>query len=181
VSVDKLQIFYEHSLNDQTGAPIQAVGFYQQGKTLSKRDIFAGDQMEIRPPVPPFTEETALLKVKAAEEAWNSKDPERIALAYTADSVWRNRDQFFTGREAIKQFLREKFAKELDYRLMKELWCYTGRRISVRFEYEWHDEKGQWYRSHGNEHWEFDDNGLMRRRDASINDIKIEEKDRRYR
>ena len=130
---------------------------------------------------PPFTEETARAKVKAAEDGWNSKDPERVALAYTVDSVWRNRDEFFTGREAIKEFLTRKWKKELDYRLMKELWTYTGNRISVRFEYEWHDAAGQWYRTHGNEHWEFDEEGLMRRRDMSANEIPIEETARRYR
>jgi nuclear transport factor 2 (NTF2) superfamily protein len=131
--------------------------------------------------VPPFTEETARAKVKAAEDGWNSRDPERVALAYTEDSQWRNRDEFFTGREAIKEFLTRKWAAELDYRLMKELWAYTDNRISVRFEYEWHDEKGQWYRTHGNEHWEFDEEGLMRRRDMSANDVPIEESQRRYR
>ncbi len=130
---------------------------------------------------PPFTEETARAKVKAAEDAWNTRDPERVALAYTVDSVWRNRDEFFTGRDAIKEFLTRKWKKELDYRLMKELWAYTGNRISVRFEYEWHDEAGQWYRTHGNEHWEFDEEGLMGRRDMSANDIPIEESTRRYR
>ncbi len=134
-----------------------------------------------RPPLPPFTEETARQKVQAAEAAWNTRDPERVALAYTEDSLWRNRDEFFQGRKAIKDFLRRKWAKELDYRLMKELWCFSGNRISVRFEYEWHDEIGQWYRSHGNEHWEFDELGYMRRRDASINDVKIQESERRYR
>ncbi len=131
--------------------------------------------------IPPFTEETARAKVKAAEDGWNSRDPERVALAYTEDSQWRNRDEFFTGREAIKEFLTRKWASELDYRLMKELWAYTGNRISVRFEYEWHDESDQWYRTHGNEHWEFDEEGLMRRRDMSANDVPIEESDRRYR
>lgn len=130
---------------------------------------------------PPFTEETARAKVKAAEDAWNTRDPEMVALAYTEDSEWRNRDEFFRGRAAIKEFLRRKWAKELDYRLMKELWAYTGDRISVRFEYEWHDASGRWYRSHGNEHWEFDKDGLMRRRDASINDVVISEFERRYR
>ena len=130
---------------------------------------------------PPFTRETALMKVKMAETAWNTRDPERVALAYSPDSAWRNRDEFFHGREAIVAFLKRKWAKELDYRLMKELWCFTGNRISVCFEYEWHDAAGQWYRSHGNEHWEFDDSGLMCRRDASINDVKIAEIDRRYR
>ena len=134
---------------------------------------------EVKPPVPPFTEETARTKVKAAENAWNTRDPEVVAKAYTEDSQWRNRDEFFTGREAIKEFLRRKWAKELDYKLMKELWAYTGNHISVRFEYEFHDASGQWYRTHGNEHWEFDDNGLMRRRDMSANDIPINESDRR--
>lgn len=137
----------------------------------------APDPTSIRPP---FTRETALAKVKAAENAWNTRDPERVALAYTEDSQWRNRDEFFEGRAAIRAFLQRKWAKELDYRLMKELWCFTENRISVRFEYEWHDTTGQWYRSHGNEHWDFDPTGLMRRRDASINDVKIEEHDRRY-
>ncbi len=131
--------------------------------------------------VPPFTEETARAKVKAAEDGWNSRDPERVALAYTEDSDWRNRDEFFTGREAIKEFLTRKWATELDYRLMKELWAYTDNRISVRFEYEWHDESDQWYRTHGNEHWEFDEEGLMRRRDMSANDVPIEVSERRYR
>ena len=131
--------------------------------------------------IPPFTQETARAKVKAAEDGWNSRDPERVALAYTEDSQWRNRDEFFTGREAIKEFLTRKWASELDYRLMKELWAYTDNRISVRFEYEWHDESGQWYRTHGNEHWEFDDEGLMRRRDMSANDVPIVESERRYR
>lgn len=131
--------------------------------------------------IPPFTEETARAKVKAAEDGWNSRDPERVALAYTEDSQWRNRDEFFTGREAIKEFLTRKWASELDYRLMKELWAYTDNRISVRFEYEWRDESDQWYRTHGNEHWEFDDEGLMSRRDMSANDVPIEESERRYR
>ena len=131
---------------------------------------------------PPFTEETARAKVKAAEDAWNTRDPERVALAYTVDSEWRNRDEFFAGRDAIKEFLTRKWKKELDYRLMKELWAYAGNRISVRFEYEWRDaETGQWYRTHGNEHWEFDKEGLMDRRDMSANDIPIEESARRYR
>ncbi len=134
---------------------------------------------QVKPPVPPFTEETARTKVKAAEDAWNTRDPEVVAKADTEDSQWRNRDEFFTGREAIKEFLRRKWAKELDYKLMKELWAYTGNHISVRFEYEFHDAPGQWYRTHGNEHWEFDDNGLMRRRDMSANDIPIDESERR--
>jgi uncharacterized protein len=134
---------------------------------------------EIRAPVPPFTKETAQQKVQAAEDAWNTRDPERVALAYTPDSEWRNRDEFFEGRDAIVEFLRKKWSRELDYRLRKELWCFTDNRISVRFEYESRDADGQWWRSHGNEHWEFDENGLMRRRDASINDYKIDEHERR--
>jgi uncharacterized protein len=135
--------------------------------------------MDPRPPVPPFTEETARKKVQAAEDAWNSCDPQRVALAYSPDSAWRNRDEFFTGRDAIVEFLTRKWAQELSYRLRKELWCFTDNRISVRFEYESHDPSGQWWRSHGNEHWEFDDLGYMRRRDASINDYPIDDSDRR--
>ena len=129
---------------------------------------------------PPFTEETARAKVQAAEDAWNSRDPERVALAYSEHSDWRNRDEFFCGREAIRAFLRRKWAKELDYHLMKELWAWTDNRISVRFEYEWRDESGSWFRTHGNEHWEFDPDGLMARRDMSANDIPIDESERRY-
>jgi hypothetical protein len=135
--------------------------------------------MNVRPPVPPFTEETARQKVQAAEDAWNTRDPERVALAYTVDSKWRNRDEFFEGRDAITEFLRRKWQRELDYRLRKELWCCTDNRISVRFEYESRDADGQWWRSHGNEQWDFDEDGLMQRRDASINDYKIEESERR--
>jgi nuclear transport factor 2 (NTF2) superfamily protein len=131
--------------------------------------------------IPPFTRQTALARVQAAEEAWNSRDPERVALAYSEDSQWRNRTEFFRGREAIKAFLRRKWQHELAYRLMKELWTFTGNRISVRFEYEWHDASGQWFRTHGNEHWEFDERGLMRRRDMSANDIPITEHERRLR
>jgi len=129
---------------------------------------------------PPFTAKTARAKVQAAEDAWNSRDPKRVAPAYSVDSQWRNRDQFFVGRDAIEAFLQDKWDKELDYRLMKELWAFTDNRISVRFEYEWRDAAGQWYRTHGNEHWEFDETGLMRRRDMSANDVKISEGDRRY-
>lgn len=135
--------------------------------------------MSTRPPLPPFTEVTARQKVQAAEDAWNTCDPERVALAYSEDSQWRNRDEFFQGRAAITEFLRRKWARELDYRLRKELWCFTGNRISVRFEYESRDPGGRWWRSHGNEHWEFDETGLMRRRDASINDYPIEAHERR--
>jgi nuclear transport factor 2 (NTF2) superfamily protein len=135
--------------------------------------------MSDRPPLPPFTEESARQKVQAAEDAWNTCDPERVAQAYTVDSRWRNRDEFFSGREAIVAFLTRKWERELDYRLRKELWAFTANRISVRFEYESRDRDGQWWRSHGNEHWEFDEHGLMRRRDASINDYRIEPHERR--
>lgn len=128
---------------------------------------------------PPFTAETAQAKVQAAEDAWNSRDPDRVALAYSEDSRWRNRTEFFTGREAIRDFLRRKWAKELDYRLKKHLWTFGGNRIAVRFEYEWHDEAGQWYRSYGNELWEFAEDGLMRTREASINDLPIRADERR--
>jgi nuclear transport factor 2 (NTF2) superfamily protein len=134
---------------------------------------------EDRPPYPPFTLETALRKVQAAEDAWNSRDPQRVALAYTPDSVWRNRHEFVTGREEIVAFLTRKWERELDYALRKELWAFDGDRIAVRFQYESRDPTGQWWRSYGNELWEFDRNGLMSRREASINDIPIEEKDRR--
>jgi len=132
-----------------------------------------------RPPVPPFDEDSARQKVKAAQDAWNTRDPERVSLAYTEDSKWRNRDEFFRGREEIVAFLRRKWARELDYRLQKNLWCFTENRIAVRFEYECRDVEGRWWRSHGNELWEFDENGLMRRRDASINDYRIEDSERR--
>jgi uncharacterized protein len=128
---------------------------------------------------PPFTEETAARKVQLAEDAWNSKDPERVCLAYSLDSEWRNRTEFLRGREEIKGFLRRKWAKERDYRLKKTLWGFRGNRVAVSFEYEWHDDTGQWYRSYGNELWEFDDDGLMRRRLASINDAPIAESERR--
>jgi len=136
---------------------------------------------ETKPPLPPFTEETARVKVQMAEDAWNSRDPERVALAYTEDSDWRNREEFFQGRTAIKDSPRRKWDRELDYWLKKELWAFTGNRISVRFEYERHDEAGQWFRAHGNEQWEFDESGLMRRREASINDVSITEADRKFR
>ena len=135
---------------------------------------------QARPPLPPFTLETAKEKVQKAEDAWNSCDPDRVALAYTEDSVWRNRADFFSGRSMIREFLKRKWAKELDYRLKKELWAFTGNRISVRFEYEWHDDAGFWFRSHGNEQWEFSELGLMQRREASINDVPIKEADRKF-
>jgi nuclear transport factor 2 (NTF2) superfamily protein len=134
----------------------------------------------IRPPLPPFTAETAAQKVRAAENAWNTRDPEKIALAYTIDSQWRNRAQFLAGRDQIVQFLQQKWAKELDYRLIKELWAFHEARIAVRFAYEWHDDTGNWFRSYGNENWEFDQNGLMQRRLASINDLPIKETERKF-
>ena len=131
-------------------------------------------------PLPPFDTATAIHKVQAAEDAWNTRDPHHVSLAYTPDSVWRNRDHFLSGRAAIVEFLTAKWERELDYVLRKSLWGFRGNRIAVRFQYEWHDTSHQWYRSYGNELWEFDDNGLMRRREASINDIAITEADRRY-
>jgi nuclear transport factor 2 (NTF2) superfamily protein len=133
-----------------------------------------------RPPLPPFTRETALAKVRAAEDAWNTRNPEKVSLAYTVDSTWRNRAEFLSGRPAIVEFLRRKWTKELDYRLIKELWAFTENRIAVRFAYEWHDDSGSWYRSYGNENWEFDARGFMQRRIASINDLPIRESDRKY-
>jgi uncharacterized protein len=137
--------------------------------------------METKPPLPPFTLTTATAKVQAAEDAWNTRDPERVSWAYTIDSQWRNRSEFFSGRDQIKAFLQRKWAKELDYRLRKELWSFTDHRISVRFEYEWHDQAGAWYRAYGNEQWEFAANGLMQRREASINDVPIAETARKFR
>ncbi|PWC38951.1 nuclear transport factor 2 family protein [Azospirillum sp. TSO22-1] len=136
--------------------------------------------MTERPPLPPFTLETAVRKVRMAEDAWNTRDPERVAAAYTADSRWRNRAEFLQGRDAIVAFLTRKWAREIEYRLIKELWAFHDRRIAVRFQYEWHDESGRWYRSHGNEQWEFADDGRMRRREASINDVPIAEADRKF-
>ncbi len=133
-----------------------------------------------RPPFPPFTAETAVQKVRAAEDAWNSRDPERVSLAYTKDSQWRNRTEFFAGRTEIVAFLKRKWARELDYRLIKEVWAFNENRIAVRFAYEWHDDSGNWFRAYGNENWEFDKYGLMRRRFASINDFPIAEADRKF-
>lgn len=137
--------------------------------------------MTDRPPLPPFTRETAIIKVRKAEDAWNSQDPVAVSLAYTPDSQWRNRAEFPSGRAKIVEFLQRKWARELDYRLIKELWTFAENRIAVRFAYEWHDDSGQWYRSYGNENWEFDAHGLMARRFASINDLPIKEEDRKFR
>jgi uncharacterized protein len=145
---------------------------------MTRKGATMPNPMDLRPP---FNEITARAKVQAAQDAWNSRDPDRVVSAYTEDSDWRNRDEFFSGREAIKAFLARKWKKEIDYRLMKELWAFTDNRISVRFEYEWRDQAGQWYRTHGNEHWEFDPSGLMKRRDMSANDVRITEAQRRYR
>jgi nuclear transport factor 2 (NTF2) superfamily protein len=139
------------------------------------------EQEKPRPPLPPFDAAAATQKVRLAEDAWNTRSPERVSLAYTRDSVWRNRSEFLSGREAIVQFLTRKWNKELDYRLIKELWAFHGDRIAVRFAYEWHDDSGNWFRSYGNENWEFDEHGFMRRRIASINDQPIQESERKYR
>jgi nuclear transport factor 2 (NTF2) superfamily protein len=136
--------------------------------------------IETRPPLPPFTADSAALKVRLAEDAWNSRDPERVALAYSPSSRWRNRAEFVNGRREIAEFLTRKWIRELDYRLIKELWAFHDNRIAVRFAYEWHDDSSNWFRSYGNENWEFDDNGLMRRRLASINDLPIRESDRKF-
>jgi nuclear transport factor 2 (NTF2) superfamily protein len=136
--------------------------------------------MSQRPPLPPFDRESAIKKVRLAEDGWNSRDPEKVALAYTLDSAWRNRSEFVTGRDALVGVLARKWAKELDYRLIKELWAFTGNRIAVRFAYEWHDDSGNWFRSYGNENWEFNPDGLMQSRFASINDLPIKESDRKY-
>ncbi|MGB9128884.1 MAG: nuclear transport factor 2 family protein [Thiobacillus sp.] len=136
--------------------------------------------METKPPLPPFTHETATQKVRMAEDAWNTRDPERVALVYTEDTHWRNRVEFPVGREQVRQLLERKWAKELDYRLIKELWGCTGNRIAVRFAYEWHDDSGQWFRSYGNENWEFNDQGFMMRRFASINDLPIKTSERKF-
>jgi len=133
-----------------------------------------------RPPLPPFTRETAIQKTRAAEDGWNSRDPEKVSLAYSPDSRWRNRSEFITGRQEIVAFFKRKWAKELDYRLIKELWAFENNRIAVRFAYEWHDDSGNWFRSYGNENWEFDEDGLMRLRLASINDLPITESERKY-
>lgn len=137
--------------------------------------------MEQKPPFPPFTTETARQKIQMAEDAWNSKDPERVSKAYTLDSEWRNRDEFINGRQEIVAFLTRKWAKELNYKLKKEYWAHTDNRIAVRFEYEYQNSEGQWYRAYGNENWEFDENGLMKKRFASINDVAINERDRKLR
>jgi nuclear transport factor 2 (NTF2) superfamily protein len=134
-----------------------------------------------RPPLPPFTMETAAKKVRAAEDGWNTRDPEKVSLAYTVDSTWRNRSEFMNGRKEIVEFLKRKWAKELDYRLIKEVWACHENRIAVRFAYEWHDDSGNWFRSYGNENWEFDQDGFMKRRIASINDLPIKESERKYR
>jgi nuclear transport factor 2 (NTF2) superfamily protein len=135
---------------------------------------------EARPPIPPFTRETAIQKVRGAEDGWNSRDPVRVSLAYSLDSFWRNRVEFVRGQQAIVEFLTRKWTRELDYRLIKEIWAFADNRIAVRFAYEWHDDAGTWFRSYGNENWEFDDDGLMRRRLACINDLPIKEADRKF-
>ena len=150
------------------------------GHSNQPRNLFMTTPANQRRPIPPFDRDAATKKVRLAEDAWNSREPEKVAGAYTPDSVWRNRSEFLSGREAIIQFLRRKWTKELDYRLIKELWAFGENRIAVRFAYEWHDDSGNWFRSYGNENWEFDENGLMARRLASINDLPIREADRKY-
>src|SRR2546427_6791135 len=151
------------------------------GQQMAVREPKTQQDVATRPPLPPFTRETAIQKVRLAEDAWNSRDPEKVALAYSVDSRWRNRAEFVSGRQEIIAFLARKWAKELDYRLIKELWAFEGHRIAVRFAYEWHDDSGNWYRSYGNENWEFNADGLMPLRLACINDLPIRESDRRYR
>ena len=136
--------------------------------------------MEIKAPVPPFTAETAAQKARMAEDAWNTRDPDRVVQVYTEDTIWRNRSEFPRGREEVRKFLQRKWAKELDYRLIKEVWAFAGNRIAVRFAYEWHDDSGHWYRSYGNENWEFNEQGFMQRRFASINDLPIKAEDRKF-
>jgi nuclear transport factor 2 (NTF2) superfamily protein len=161
-------------------ASADEAAFEAREARVAVSEAFAPPPSGARPPLPPFTAETAAEKARLAEDAWNSRDPARVALAYSDDSHWRNRAEFLQGRDAIREFLARKWARELDYRLIKEVWAFTGNRIAVRFAYEWHDDSGQWYRSHGNEQWEFDDAGLMTRREASINDRPIAEKDRLF-
>jgi nuclear transport factor 2 (NTF2) superfamily protein len=143
-------------------------------------EIMATETMTTRPPLPPFTRESAIQKVRPAEDSWNSRDPGKVAMAYAIDSRWRNRSEFLAGRNEIIAFLSRKWAKELEYRLIKELWAFTGNRIAVRFAYEWHDDSGHWYRSYGNENWEFNEDGFMTARFASINDLPISELERKY-
>jgi nuclear transport factor 2 (NTF2) superfamily protein len=147
---------------------------------IERRNFKSDEDMSVRPPLPPFNFETATQKVRMAEDAWNTREPERVAGAYTEGSRWRNRSEFFEGRGAIVEFLKRKWAKEREYRLIKELWGFHENRIAVRFQYEWHDDAGRWYRAYGNEQWEFDEHGLMRRREASINDVAITEAQRKF-
>jgi nuclear transport factor 2 (NTF2) superfamily protein len=153
---------------------------YVPRKSIRGEEIMATATMPGRPPFPPFTRDSAIQKVRLAEDAWNARDPAKVALAYTIDSRWRNRSEFINGRNEVIAFLSGKWAKELDYRLIKEMWAFTGNRIAVRFAYEWHDDSDHWHRSYGNENWEFSDDGLMASRFASINDIPILESDRKY-
>jgi nuclear transport factor 2 (NTF2) superfamily protein len=154
---------------------------YESDPARERGTIMTPKANPARPPAPPFTRESAILKARLAEDAWNTRDPKRVALAYTPDSRWRNRAEIFFGRDAIVAFLERKWGREIDYRLIKELWAFGDDRIAVRFAYEWHDDSGNWFRSYGNENWEFDEDGLMRVRHASINDLPIAETDRKYR
>lgn len=162
-------------------APIGTIASPPLSTSTAPKDVLPNEAATLRPPLPPFTHGTAVQKARAAEDAWNSRDPERVSLAYTADSYWRNRAEFITGREEIVAFLTRKWRRENDYRLIKEVWTFEGNRIAVRFAYEWHDDSGQWYRSYGNENWLFTHAGLMATRFASINDLPIAELDRKFR
>jgi|CXWL01.1.fsa_nt_gi nuclear transport factor 2 (NTF2) superfamily protein len=166
-----------HRTNEQL---LQSLLFLLSSRYANLIFHVRSDMEAPRPPLPPFDANTAAQKVRMAEDAWNTRDPQRVAMAYTQDSVWRNRAEFLAGRDAIAQFLTGKWSKELDYRLIKELWAFSGNRIAVRFAYEWHDAAGRWFRSYGNENWEFDEQGYMRRRIASINDLPISEAERKY-
>jgi uncharacterized protein len=167
----------EEDTEKQDNAPTKEILMTDQKKAIAATKEHVSST---RPPLPPFTRETAIQKVRLAEDGWNSRDPEKVSLAYTVDSRWRNRSEFIIGRQAIVAFLTRKWAKELDYRLIKELWTFDGNRIAVRFAYESHDDSGNWFRSYGNENWEFGEDGLMRLRLASINDLPIKESDRKY-
>ena len=153
------------------------IAYHTNSMTVTNEQKFS---IPSRPPLPPFTRETAVQKVRLAEDSWNTRDPEKVALAYTLDSRWRNRSEFVTGRAGIVEFLKRKWTKELEYRLIKELWAFTGNRIAVRFAYEWRDHSGNWFRSYGNENWEYDEHGFNAIRHASINDLAIQERDRKY-
>lgn len=173
---EKLPLYQQKTLFEDLHEPSGRV----HAAWMKENDIMATATITTRPPLPPFTRESATQKVRMAEDGWNTRNPEKVALAYAIDSRWRNRSEFIRGRTEIIAFLSRKWARELDYRLIKELWAFTDNRIAVRFAYEWHDDSGHWYRSYGNENWEFSEDGLMAARFASINDLPISESDRKY-